>query len=49
MDDCSADILREGLGILASIIADDIIAKRTAGASVKDVQQGEDHGNVQDK
>jgi len=49
MDDCSADILREGLGILASIIADDIIAKRTAIAPVQNVQQEEDHGNVQDK
>jgi hypothetical protein len=49
MSDYSTDILREGLGILASIIAEDIIAKRMAVAPVKSVQQGEDHGNVQDK
>ena len=49
MSDCSADILREGLGILASIIAEDIISKRMAGAPAKSIQEREDHGNVQDK
>lgn len=49
MDDCSANILREGLGILASIIADDIIAKRTAITPTQDAQQGEDYGDLQDK
>ena len=47
MSDCSADILKEGLGILATIIAEDIIAKRMAVVSLK--KQEEDHGNIQEK